>query len=148
MFKITVSTELAVPAATALEYISDFANNPAWQSGVASTEWTSEPPLRVGSTYDQQMEYKDLVTSYVVVAIDPGRAITTESEAGATIPTRVTRTVRLLNETRCRITVDLVGEPRGLRRLTKPLLTRLIRRSVAADYQRLRRLLESEPDQS
>jgi len=32
---------------------ADWTNNPTWQKGMVSCTWTSEPPLRVGSTYDQ-----------------------------------------------------------------------------------------------
>ncbi len=147
MIRITTSIEVEAPADRVYSYMSDFTNNAAWQSGVESTEWTSAPPLRVGSTYDQTMEYKGIVTSYAITAIDPDLSITTESETGATIHTTVTRTVRALHENRCRVTVDLVGRPQGLRRLSKPLLARVVRKSVVADYRRLKRLLESAPDQ-
>lgn len=147
MIRITTSIEVEAPADRVYSYMSDFTNNAAWQSGVESTEWTSAPPLRVGSTYDQTMEYKAIVTSYEITAIDPGLSITTESETGATIPTTVSRTVRSLHENRCRVTVDLVGRPRGLRRLSKPLLAGAVRKSVEADYRRLKRLLESAPEQ-
>ncbi len=142
MISITVRTEIDVPAAAAFEFVADFSNNPAWQSGIQSTEWTSPPPLGVGSTYDQQIRYRNIVTSYEITALEPGRWITTESREGATIPTAVTRTVDPLGDSRCRITVDLEGRPRGFRRLVKPLLVKMVRDSVETDYRRLKRLLE------
>lgn len=147
MIRTTITLEVETPAERVYSYLSDFTNNPAWQSGVQSTEWTSAPPLRVGSSYVQTMEYKGIATSYTITAIDPGFSITSESEIGATIPTTVTRTVRSLNESRCQITVDLIGRPHGLRRFSKPLLARVVRKSVAADYRRLKRLLESVSEQ-
>lgn len=34
--------------------VSDLENNPAWQSGVETARFTSDGPLRVGSTYVQE----------------------------------------------------------------------------------------------
>lgn len=146
MIKVTVRTEVDVPAAVAFSFVADFSNNPAWQSGIRSTDWTSAPPIRVGSTYDQEVEYRDLATSYEVTDLERGRSITTESREGATIATKVTRRVDPLSGSRCRITVDLVGRPHGFRRMIKPLLVRMIRDSTEADYRRLKRLLEEEEE--
>lgn len=145
MFAVTVTTEIERPAAPTYDYIADFTNNPNWQFGIESTEWTSEPPTAAGSTYRQTMEYKGLVTTYVVVNMEAGRSITVRSQEDATIPTTVTRTVQMLNDYRCRVRVDLEGRLRGLRRLTRPLVTRTIRRSIESDYRRLKRLLETKP---
>ena len=142
MINVTIRTEIDVPAADAFAYVEDFSNNAAWQSGIKSTVWTSPPPIQPGSTFDQTADYKDTVTSYEITAIEPGHAITTESRAGATFPIVVTRTVVPLSESRCRITVDLVGYPHGFRRLIKPLVVKAVRDSVEADYRRLKRLLE------
>ena len=143
MIAVTVRTEINVSADEALAYVFDFANNVEWQSGIKSTEWMTDPPIRVGSTYRQVAEYKDTETVYEVTAIEPARSITTESREGATFPVTVTRTVDPLGESRCRITVDLVGHPRGFRRLVQPYVAKVVHKSVAADYRRLKRHLES-----
>ena len=145
MIKVTVKTEINVPAAEASAYVFDFSRNVEWQSGIASTEWTTGPPIRVGSTYRQVADFRDMETIYEVTALEPGRSITTESRRGATFPVTVTRTVDTLGESRCRITVDLIGHPRGFRRLVQPYVAKVIHKSVAADYRRLKRHLEPEP---
>lgn len=144
MITVTNRTEIAVAADVVFAYVSDFSNNATWQSGIASTTWTTPPPIRVGSTYDQVTDHKVATTIHEITAIDPGRSITTESRHGAAIPSTVTRTVESLGADRCRITVELTAYPRGLRRLTTPLLRRVVRKSVAADYRRLKRILEKE----
>ena len=148
MINVAFSTEIAVPASEAFAYVADFSKNPTWQSGIQSTEWTSPPPVRVGSTYQQQLDYRNIVTTYEITALEPGRSIITESREGATIPTAVTRTVEPLGEARCRVTVDLVGRPRGFRWLVKPLVVRMVRKSVEGDYRRLKRLLEDRGHES
>ena len=65
MINITISTEIDVPADEAFAFLADFSNNPAWQSGVDATEWTSTPPIRVGSTYDQTVEFREYSDSLV-----------------------------------------------------------------------------------
>lgn len=142
MINVTIRTEIDVPAAEAFDYVADFSNNESWQSGIQSTAWTSAPPIRVGSTYDQQLNYKNTVTGYEITAIEPGQSITTESREGATFPVTVTRTVVPLSDIRCRIIVDLIGHPRGFRRLVKPLVAKVVRDSIEADYRRLKRRLE------
>ena len=142
MINVTIRTEIDVPAEEAFEYVADFSNNESWQSGIQSTAWTSAPPIRVGSTYDQQLDYKNTVTGYEITAIEPGQSITTESREGATFPVTFTRAVVPLSATRCRITVDLIGHPRGFRRLVKPLVAKAVRDSIEADYRRLKRRLE------
>ena len=58
--------------------VADFSRNPEWQGGMRSATWTSEPPVRIGSTYDQEARFvgRDVVTTFEVVAFDPGRSIT------------------------------------------------------------------------
>jgi uncharacterized membrane protein len=146
MINVTIRTEIDVPAAEAFAYVADFSNNEAWQSGIQSTTWTSAPPIRVGSTYEQRLERRDTVSSYEIAAIEPGYSITAESREGATFPVAVTRTVVPLSDTRCRITVDLIGHPRGFRRLVKPLVVKVVRDSIEADYRRLKRRLEAGPE--
>ena len=146
MITVTIRTEIEVPAEEAFDYVADFSNNTVWQSGIQSTNWTSPPPIRVGSTYDQQLDYRNTVTSYEITAIESGQSITAESREGATFPVTVTRTVVPLSDTRCRITVDLVGYPRGFRRLVKPLVVKVVRDSIEADYRRLKRQLEASPE--
>ena len=143
VFKVTITTEIEAPAEVVYAYLADLSNNSTWQSGIASTNWTSRPPIRVGSTYDQRMDYKDMVIAYEVTAIDPGRSITVESRHGATVPTTVTRTVHNLGESLSRVEVELEGELRSWRQITKPMVTRTIRRSVGADYRRLKEQLEA-----
>ncbi len=143
MINITVRTEINVAADEAFAYTADHANNAAWQRGIQSTTWTSAPPIRVGSTYNQTADFKSTVTAYEVTALDPGHSITTESRRGATFPVTVTRTVVPLGEARCRVTVDLAGRPRGLRWLLQPLVANMVRKSIEADYRRLKRLLET-----
>lgn len=135
-----------MPADRIFAYISDFSKNAEWQSGIASTTWVTAPPIRVGSTYRQVAEFKNTETMYEVTALEPGRSITVESRQGATFPVTVTRTVDSLGESRCRITVDLTGYPRRIRRLMQRYVATVVRKSIEADYRRLKQHFELKED--
>lgn len=144
MITVTVTTEIDVPAAEVFDYLADVTKNPEWQVGVVSTAWTSGSTREVGARYDQTLEYKGMVTSYRIAAIEQGKTMTVETYTGATIPTTVTRTVQPLSDSGCRVDVELRGELSGWRLLTRRSITRAIRKSIATDYRRLKELLEDD----
>lgn len=131
------------PADEVFAVISDFSRNPEWQAGMKSAVWTSEPPIDVGSTYDQVARFlgKDIVTSFEVVACEPGRSISIESRKSS-FPIHITRSVEPIDDDRCVVTADVAGEPGGFFGLLSPIMDRLAARSVRGDYARLKSLLE------
>ena len=137
------SLEVDRPAAEVFAVIADFSRNPEWQRGMKSAVWTSEPPVRVGSTYDQVARFlgRDVTTSFEVIAYQPGRSITIESRASS-FPIRVTRSVEPISEKGCRAVADVSGEPGRFFKLFGPVLAWIAEHSVQADYRRLKRILE------
>jgi len=137
--------EVARPADEVFAFFADASNNPRWQKGMVSCEWTSEPPVDVGSTYEQRARFmgRDIVSTFVVTRLEPGRLIeitTLES----TFPIQVVRTVEPIDEDVCRVSAVITGGPdRGLLRLAAPLMRSRAQKSVDADYDRLVQLLES-----
>ena len=67
---IEVSSEVAIACSPdeVFTVIADMSRNPEWQSGMRSCEWTSAPPLAVGSTYDQVASFlgREILTSFEV----------------------------------------------------------------------------------
>ena len=141
--KLYSTLDIARPADDVFAVISDFSRNPEWQGGMRSAEWTSEPPVAVGSTYDQVARFlgRDVITSFEVVAHEPGRSITIESRQSS-FPITVTRSVEPIDETHTRVVADFDGRPGRFFGLLGPLLQRLAERSVREDYARLKELLE------
>lgn len=133
------------PAGEVFEFFSDAANNPKWQKGMVSCDWTSPPPIGVGSTYRQRARFmgRDIVSVFAVTAYEPGRTIEINT-IESTFPIRVVRTVDPIDEGTCRVSADVSGGPdRGLMKLLTPLIRNRAQRSVDADYDRLVALLES-----
>jgi len=132
------------PADEVFAVVSDFSRNPDWQGGMRSAQWTTEPPLRVGSTYEQVARFlgRDVITTFEVVGYEPGRSVTIDSRQSS-FPITVTRSVESLGLERSRVSAVITGRPGRFFRLFGPLLRMMAERSVRQDYQRLRRLLES-----
>ena len=53
----TTSIDIERPAAEVFDYVADMSNNPNWQRGQVICTWTSQPPIGVGSTYDQEAKF-------------------------------------------------------------------------------------------
>ena len=140
---VTSTVDIACDAALAFETIANFENNPRWQDGMVSAKFTSDPPLRVGSTYAQEARFmgRPIETLFEITAYEPGRSITIESRE-STFPIQVTRRVEDLGDGRCRVSAEVNGAPGGLFKIAGPLMRRMVSRSVNADYKNLKALLE------
>lgn len=139
----TTTIDIDRPAAEVFAYLADFENNPKWQGGMDRCRWTSEPPVGVGSTYEQVAHFlgKAILTTFEVTALDPGRSIRIESVV-STFPIQATREVEPLGDDRCRVTARISGAPPWYLRLV-PFMGSMMERSVRGDYARLKSLLEA-----
>lgn len=86
---------------------------------------------------------RTLTNMFEVTEYQPGRAVTIHSEEG-TFPITVRRSVSPTGPGACRVTAEISGEPSGWMKWLTPLLGWFAQRSVDADYDRLKRLLEEE----
>lgn len=141
MIRVEASVEIRRSASDV--FIADFENDPRWRSGVFEACWTSDPPVGVGSTYEQRARFlgRDIRTSFRVTGHEPGRRIAIESEDDP-FPIRVVRTVAG-DADRATAGAVVEGDARGFFRLAGPVLAFLVRWSVRKDYRRLKRVLEA-----
>jgi hypothetical protein len=126
-------------------FFADAANNPLWQAGMVSCEWTSDLPIRVGSTYRQKARFmgRDVVSTFVVRRLEPGRVIEIET-VESTFPIKVIRRVEPIDEGSTRVTAEITGGPdRGLFKLIAPIMQKRAQATVDTDYDRLVQLLET-----
>ncbi len=140
---MTAGIEIARPAAEVFEYIADFERNPSWQQGMKECRWTSDPPLRVGSTYDQKASFlgRAIESSFVVTALEPGASITIETTE-STFPIKVTRAVEPRGDGSSYVSATIDGGPGGVLAVLAPLMRLMAQRSVRGDYRRLKAILE------
>lgn len=143
--ELRATREIGRPADEVFSFFSDASNNPRWQEGMISCEWTSDQPIGVGSTYQQRARFmgRDVTSTFVVTRFEPGRLIEIET-VESTFPIGVVRTVEPVDESSCRVSALITGGPEGgLWKLVVPLMRRRAQKSVDADYDRLVQLLES-----
>lgn len=144
MIESVTTVDIARPADEVFEFIADMENNPEWQNGMKSCRWTTEPPIGVGSRYDQLASFMGrIITSrFEVTEFVPGaciRIVTYES----TFPLDIVRMVESLDEESSRVTAEVRGEQAGVFRIFGPMLSKMVGSSVRRDYERLKWLLES-----
>ena len=141
--ELSASQTITRPADEVFAFLSDARNNPRWQGGMRSCEWTTSPPITVGSTYRQEARFlgRTVLTEFEVVDHEPGRSITIRSTSGP-FPITVRRWVTPIDTATTRVQAAISGEPGRFFRVAGPLLQRLAQRSVTADYRRLKELLE------
>ena len=143
MIEVNVQTEIAQPPERVFDYLADMSNNPKWQKGMRECRWTSEPPLRLGSTYDQVAKFlgKEMVSSFEVTEFEPGRRIRIETTSGTTA-LDITRSVEPSGAGSA-VSALIKGDPPGVFRFAAPLMRFIVGRKVRSDYARLKALLEA-----
>lgn len=142
--EVTSSIEINRPAGEVFDYVADMSNNTVWQKGQVRCTWTSDPPLTLGSTYDQEAKFlgKSIVSSFEVTEYEPGARIRV-STTGGTMSIDVTRTVTPISDERCTVGAVVRGDAPGLMKVLGPILPVMVRSSVNKDYQQLKNLLET-----
>lgn len=137
--------QIGRPADEVFAFFSDASNNPKWQNGMVSCEWTTPPPIGVGSKYTQVARFmgRAVESVFVVTDYEPGRLIAIET-VESTFPINVRRTVTPIDDSNCQVEAVIGGGPEsGPMRWLMPLAQRRAQKSVDADYDRLVQLLES-----
>ena len=144
MIEVVETLTVQRPPEEVFEYWGDHSNNPEWQKGQRRCTWTSEPPIGVGSTYDQEasMMGRPIVSSFECVEFEPGRRIRMKTTK-STIPLDITREVAPAPDGGTVLTATIRGGPEGIGRFFDPLMQRMVARNVSQDYARLKELLES-----
>ena len=142
--KLEANVVIKAPADKVFDFIANFENNPRWQSGMQEAYFTSEGPLRVGSTYAQVARFlgRRVESTFEVLAYEPGRMVKATSTSGS-FPITFTRQVEPLAEG-TRVTAVITGEAQGFFKIAGPLLRWMAQKSVTADYQNLKKILEAE----
>ena len=144
MIETVTTIDVKRPASDVFDYVADMSNNPEWQQGMKSCRWTTEPPIRVGSRYDQHASFmgREITSKFEVTEYVAGeriRIVTYES----TFALDITRTVEAIDDASCRVTAIVRGEQAGFFKVFGPLLNKMVSSSVRKDYRALREILET-----
>ena len=143
MIQVKASVHINRSPKEVFAYISNFENNPKWQSGMVSAKFNSAGPLQVGSTYSQEARFlgRPVYSEFEVIEFEPGNLIKITSISG-TFPITVTRIVEPEGDGGSQVMALVEGDASGAYRLAGPLLARMVKRSVQNDCRRLKSVLE------
>jgi len=144
---VTVEIEIQCGQAVVWEYLANAEHNPEWLSNMSSCRWTTEPPIRVGSRYEQVAHFlgKEVQTSFEVTELEEGRLITIKSLPGSSFPLTITRKLEPVDAERCRVSEIAGGEPGGFYRVAEAPMRMMVRRNITRAYRSLKQLLEHAP---
>ena len=142
---VEVSVAIAIdrPPAIVMAFTSDPTNDPAWIGGIRYVEILSPGPVGAGTIVKRAASFLGRRINYTteITELEPGVRLTMTSVAG---PFPLTVTYGFEPTTAgTRMTIRNTGDPKGLFRLTKPLLKAAIRRNVTRDLAVLKSLLET-----
>jgi hypothetical protein len=146
MIKVETNVVINRPPEEIFAYISNFENNPEWQSGMQEATFTSEGSLGVGSTYAQVAKFlgRRIESTFEVIGYEPKRMVKATSTSGS-FPITFARLVEPV-EGGTQVAAIIEGDASGFFKLAEPLLAWMVKRSVDADYANLKHILETQAE--
>jgi hypothetical protein len=144
MIQVEASVIIQRPSEEVFAYLANFENNPKWQSGMQEATFTSEGPLRVGSTYAQVAKFlgRRIESTFEVIVYEPNHLVKATSTSGS-FPITFTRIVEPIpGGTQVRAIIE--GDASCFFKLAEPFLARMVQRSVDGDYAILKKVLEAQ----
>ena len=136
------TTLINLPIDTVFAYVIDVSNDANWRTGVDESGWQSDEPMvpgAIGYTLAGNMK-----TDWRVVSSTPGKSVDWELISGPYKGRGGYRFVPVDGGTQFTLVADV--EPSGWLKLLGPIFTWMGRRQNQANVERLRDILESEPD--
>jgi uncharacterized membrane protein len=140
---VLTAIEIARPCAQVAAYAADPSNAPEWYVSIKAVEWTTAPPLAVGSRLAFVAHFlgRRLAYTYEIVDLEPGARLVMRTAEGP-FPMETTYTWEPLGEGRTRMTLCNRGNPSGFSKMVAPFMAMAMRKANRNDLARLKSLLE------
>jgi uncharacterized membrane protein len=144
MKPVTVEIEISRPPADVWEYLVNAEHNPEWLRNMSSCRWITDPPIQVGSRYEQVARFlgKEVRTTFEVSALEQERLVTITSLPGSSFPLRITRKLDPIGPQRCLVTEVATGDTGGFYRVAEAPMRVMVRHNIDRAYRSLKQLLE------
>lgn len=141
---VVVETTIDRPAEQVADYAGDPSNAPSWYENIDSVEWTTPPPMRLGSKllFTARFLGRRLQYIYEIVELTQGRRLVMRTAEGP-FPMETTYTWEPVGDGRTRMTLRNRGKPAGFWTVTGPIMAWAVRRSTGRDLKKLKKYLES-----
>lgn len=143
MLDVLTETIIDAPRDQVASYASDPDNAPRWYANIASVEWITPPPLRVGTrlAFVARFLGRRRAYTYEVVEFVPGIRLMMSTTEG---PFPMETTYQWADDPggRTRMALRNRGSPRGFSRFLAPFMAVAVRAANRKDLARLKSLLE------
>jgi carbon monoxide dehydrogenase subunit G len=143
MLRARFRVDIARPPLDVYRVISNHEYDPRWQSAVAEVVRLSAGPVRAGSRFRHTLS---IMGARIQAELEVGQTRAAElhafSAAGGPFAFDA-RVVLTATAAGTRMDTDIDGRVNGVARLAAIGLSRLRQREIAADHQRLKRLMEA-----
>jgi uncharacterized membrane protein len=143
---VLVETVIARPREEVAAYVMDWRNDPTWIRALEDVRLEPSGEVGVGTRVTRVASFLGRRLEYVneVVEHEPGRRLLMRS-VKAPFPMTVTYEFEDAGARDARVRIRAQGDASGYYRLAAPLLAAAVRRSIAGDLRRLKKILEAAP---
>ncbi|SCL30734.1 Polyketide cyclase / dehydrase and lipid transport [Micromonospora rhizosphaerae] len=142
---VDVVTDVVIdrPVSEVAGYAGDPSHAPEWYVNIASVEWLTPPPLRVGFRVAFVAHFlgRRLAYTYEIVELVPDERLVMRTAEGP-FPMETTYRWQPQGDGRTRMILRNRGEPSGFATVAAPVLAAAMRRANRKDLARLKALLE------
>ena len=142
---IDVTTEIVIecPREQVAQYAADPSNAPEWYENIESVDWSTPPPVRVGSRMEFVAHFlgRRLSYTYEVVELVPGERLVMRTPQGP-FPMETTYVWETISDGATRMSLRNRGEPSGFSKVAAPFMAAAVRRETKKNLRVLKELLE------
>ena len=144
--KVDVETAATIsrPVGDVADYAAEPSNAPTWYANIDSANWQTEPPLRVGSSFEFVAKFlgRTLRYTYEVIEFEPHSRLVMRTSQGP-FPMQTTYSWEALTADSTRMTLRNTGAPAGFAKIVTPLMAPAMRRANRKDLAALKAILET-----
>jgi carbon monoxide dehydrogenase subunit G len=142
MFSVDKSVHIDKPAADVFSFVSDFANDAKWQSGVVRSEQTSAGPLGKGTTGQTVQKFmgRELKNDLEVTTFEPPKRFGAKTTSGP-VQFEVMCTLEEMGGG-THMTVHMEGEPGGFFKVAEGMVKNELNKTLDTDLVKLKQMLE------
>jgi hypothetical protein len=140
---VTTATVIDRPVHEVAAYASDPSNAPEWYANIASIDWQTPPPARVGSrmTFVARFLGRRLEYTYEIAELVPDERLVMRTEQGP-FPMETTYTWSPTGDGSTEMTLRNRGEPSGFSKVMSAFVAPAMRRANRKDLGLLKSILE------
>ena len=142
MFSVEKSVHIDKPAADVFSFMSDFANDAKWQSGIVHSGQTSQGPMGVGATGQTVQKFmgREIKNDLQVTTFEPPKRFGAKTTSGP-VQFEVMCTLEEMGGG-THMTVHMQGEPGGFFKVAEGMVKNELNKTLAGDLAKLKQILE------